>query len=364
MNVRPIHCKLKPYSGYVKKSVLINRPGLRLNAGFTLVELMVAMTLGLMLVAGIGYVYVASNQSYRTMDATSRIQENARYAFEVLSHDIRLAGFTGCGYSTMANTLNSSTDWDKNLFNRPLVGYEGGVSNFPSGTVADNVRANTDGIVILRANNDNEYIVDSHNANSAQFKLKANHNIKQGEILVVTNCTHAAVFQMTNVNNNNTIDTVVHNTGNATQPGNCTKGFGLPIDCSSTNGTAYTFTPGSRLLKLSSALYYIRNNAANEPSLYRQYLMESGGDAATEAEELVEGVENMQIEYGEDTDTTADGAVNAYRSANNVVDWSRVLSVRVVFSMMSRQGERASTQSNDGRIRKDFTMTIAVRNRL
>lgn len=339
------------------------RPGITRNRGFTLVELMIAMTMGLVLVAGLGYVFLSSNQSYRGLDATSRVQENARFAFETITNDVRMAGFTGCGFATMANTLNSANDWDKNLFGQPMVGYEGGVSNFPSGAVADNVLPNTDGIAILRANNDNEYIVDSHNPNSAQFQLKANHDIKQGEILVVTDCNHAAVFQMTNVNNNNTINTVVHNTGNATQPGNCTKGLGSPIQCT-TNGTSYPFTPGSRVLKLSGALYYIRKNAANEPSLYRQFLTQAGGNATTTAEELVEGVENMQIEYGEDTDTPQDNAINMYRTANNVVDWSRVLSVRIVLTLVSRQGESVSTQSNDGLIRKNFTMTIAIRNRL
>jgi type IV pilus assembly protein PilW len=344
------------------------------TAGFTLIELMVSLTIGMMIVITIGYVYLGASRTFRAMDASSRMQENARFSIERISHDLRMAGFVGCSYTTVANVLNTPTAWQYNLFGQPLVGYENGVSSFPSGVTP----LRGDAFTVLRANNAKEYIVDTHNPNSAQFQLKANHDLKQGEILVVTDCSHAAVFQMTNVNNNNTIKTVNHNTGGALTPGNCTKGFGLPVDCTNTNGTAYKFEEGSRLFRLYGVTYYIRNNDNDEPSLYRRSV---AGD-----EEVVEGVEDLQVLYGIDTSATADGSVDQYVRANQVTTfapgvnneekWKRVLSLRVSLLMASKNGENVTTAPqtytyngvtttpSDRKMRKVFTTTIAIRNRL
>ena len=63
--------------------------------GFTLIELMIAMTLGLVLTAGLFFIYVNTSQSSRAHGALALMQENARYAFEIMALDIRQAGFTG-----------------------------------------------------------------------------------------------------------------------------------------------------------------------------------------------------------------------------------------------------------------------------
>ncbi|HBZ30374.1 MAG TPA: prepilin-type cleavage/methylation domain-containing protein, partial [Nitrosomonas nitrosa] len=52
--------------------------------GFTLVELMIAMTIGLILLGGVITILTSSQQVYRVNDALARMQENARYAFQVL----------------------------------------------------------------------------------------------------------------------------------------------------------------------------------------------------------------------------------------------------------------------------------------
>jgi type IV pilus assembly protein PilW len=66
---------------------------LRHQTGMTLLELMISMSLGLLLVAGIGAVYVGSNQTYRVQEDNARIQENGRYALEVIGRSLRQAGF-------------------------------------------------------------------------------------------------------------------------------------------------------------------------------------------------------------------------------------------------------------------------------
>ena len=65
--------------------------------GLSLIELMVAMVVGLILIAGVIEIYVNSKQTYRNQDALSRLQENGRYVLSILSTNIRPAGFSGCG---------------------------------------------------------------------------------------------------------------------------------------------------------------------------------------------------------------------------------------------------------------------------
>ena len=359
--------------------------------GLSLIELMISLTIGMVLIAAVGYAYLGGRAAYRQQEALARMQEGARFAFETLTYDIRMAGFSGCRANTSVSVLNG-TNWYGNLYSQPLVGYDTGSA---PGTISANVVAG-DSLEVLRADNSKEYVVDTHVPTSAQFQLTDNHDLKQGEILVVTDCSHSATFQMTNVNNNNTVETVNHNTGGALSPGNCTKGFGESSPGSgaplcTTNGVAYTFSPGSRILRMSGNIYYIGNNPNGVPSLYRLRLGQSGGNAAAVAEELVEGVEDMQITYGVDTSNPAtcsqtDGVVDAYVTSSNVAatapcaspadDWKKVLSVRIRLLMRTEDNIASQPQAyfytnplnattpTDRRLRKVFTTTIAVRNRI
>lgn len=351
----------------------------RRQSGFSLVELMIAATLGLLLTVAMGYAYVSIRQSYRTTEVLSRIQENARFAFERMGRDIRMAGAAGCSYATCANTLDSPDKdancgdpaaWQYGLFGRAVGGYEAGVSSFPSAIAADVVRG--DALAIVHAD-DSEFIVDSHNASAASIHLKQNHDLKQGDILLITDCQHAAVFQMTNVNNNDNISVVDHGTGNSVSPGNCTKGLGSPVVCT-TLGTPFTFPEGSKVMRVNSMLYYVGQEGNGNPALFRRKLAAASGNSVTIAEELVSGVEDMQILYG--LDTTGDQAVDDYVTADAVGDWSRVLTVRVSLLMVSVYGESITTEAQtyrfngtdttptDRLLRKSFTTTFAVRNRL
>jgi type IV pilus assembly protein PilW len=77
------------------------------QAGLTLLELMISLTLGLLLVAGIGTIYVGSNQTYRVQEENARIQESGRYALEVIGRNIRQAGADApMSYTPTALTLD------------------------------------------------------------------------------------------------------------------------------------------------------------------------------------------------------------------------------------------------------------------
>ncbi|MBW2690968.1 MAG: prepilin-type N-terminal cleavage/methylation domain-containing protein, partial [Deltaproteobacteria bacterium] len=84
------------------------------QSGLTLVELLVAMAIGLILLTGIFQVFLGSNSIYRTQDSLSRLQENGRFAIELLTQKVHLAGYprisvTGNAYTgTAINGTNGA----------------------------------------------------------------------------------------------------------------------------------------------------------------------------------------------------------------------------------------------------------------
>jgi type IV pilus assembly protein PilW len=118
--------------------------------------------------------------------------------------------------------------------------------------------------------------------------------------------------------------------------------------------------------------YYIRNNSQGVPSLYRKTNMDA-------VEELVDGVEHMQVRYGIDNDN--DRAVDQYVNANAIGDWNNVYSVRVGVVLRSVEeiakwdldtntydadgnGTNEYDPVDDKRLRMVMHMTSGLRNRL
>jgi len=357
-----------------------SEPG-RGQSGFSLVELMVALAIGLALVIVVSYAYLGSKQTFRVQDALSRMQENARFVFETMTFDIRMAGFTGCPTTTTPiNVLNNSTDWDNDLLNFPLVGYEAGAIPNSVTDVYGNVLRG-DALTVLRGS-EVEHIVAAVNGHqsapgTALFTLTTTHDIPRGEMAVVTDCTQQAIFQMTN----NSTTTIEHKTGIGS-PGNSSAALGTP------SGTIYTFPGGSRIMRMISVNYHIRNNANNEPALVRlRRAANSSGNAIRVVDELVEGVQDMQITYGVDTSPTQDNIADTYLRADQIVVggvvpgtaasevWRRVVSVRISLLLASTGSDGYTTEAQaytfngttttptDRRLRKVFNTTIAVRNR-
>ena len=354
--------------------------------GFTIIELMIALLLGLLLTTGIIKVYITTKDTYNLSENLSRLQESARFAMGYLTQDIRMAGFMPCRMTAnMANTLNSTESF-LDFFDRSIVGYEGGVSAFPSGFASvgtspgDRV-AGTDAVVILRGD-DEIYKITQHNPVSAQFKINDLHTLDDGDIALVCDGTDSAAFQITNVNSSNV--TVVHNTGTGT-PGNCSNLLGGNGDCTDPTGLkAHTYGPGAQLVKFRAVGYYIGVSASGAGrSLYRRRLdIDSSNTSATFAsEELLDGIENMQVLYGENTDS--DVEPEQFLTANNVTTWNNVIAVKVgllahtpdqinkindtnSYNVAGTQIADASTtitHEGDQRLRNVFNTTVKIRNR-
>lgn len=341
------------------------------QGGLSLVELMIAMAIGLFMAAVAAGMYLNMRSSFRYQEDFARLNEAGRFSIEALTRDIRMAGYSGCGSTTdFANVVNGGGSDPFLNFSAPIIGYEGGVSTFPTQlTNAGAISTGSpvpDAIILMGVDSSNELVVQRHNPPSAQIDTSS-HTIAAGEILLITDCSHASVFQMTGPNSA-TKTNVVHNTGTGS-PGNCTKYLGA--SCGSPE-KSYQYKPGSSLLRVYSNAYFIAPaSSGNGRSLWSMSLIgQTGGVPA--ANEIVEGVDNMQITYGIDSD--ADRSANRFVNAGSVSDWSKVVAVRVSLLASTRDDNVSSTAqtyeyndssitATDRRVRKVFAETVAVRNR-
>jgi type IV pilus assembly protein PilW len=355
---------------FVVRDALQTRARMR---GLSLIELMIATTISLIVLAAVGWIYQGTMQTYRSHDAISRLQEGARYAFEVMGRDVRMAGATGCSRLSEANVFNDKAEWYGNLFERPLESV-----NFSAGAAAGDINDMSDALRVLTVDVAREYIVDSHVGST--FTLTADHDVSDGQLMLATNCNHAALFQASAADD----ATISHDTGGV--PGNSIAELGK-------EGAAIAFAKGSRLYKMNAVTYYVAQNAAGVPSLFRT--IPTGSEATPTAEELVEGVEDMRVTFGVDDSVPADGQVDFHDSetagspyvSGDFVNtdaalgatvqerWNRVMSVRISLLMRSVEdrviaepqvykfnGDDA-IDAPDRRLRKVFTHVIKLRNR-
>jgi len=337
------------------------------EVGMTLVELMIAMVIGLILLGGVYVVFISSRTTYSLNEQVSRVQENGRFAIEVLTRDIRMAGYRGCGGDsvTIENFLvDQSYAYD---FASSLRGYEaqgGGtwLPTLPTGTntvSASSPLAGNDILVVRTLTDGNVVITTTATPTATTFYVPSGSDgIAVGDTLMVTDCSNpkAAVFQVTSAVDSGGYDNLVH-------------------DVSATTNIAHSldYGEGAELAKLSTVTYFIRNVDAGgntiEPTLYRRV-------GSKLPEQLVEGIESMQILYGEDTNN--DRSVNGYVAANAVTDWANVVSVRIGLLARSpkemAKGEidttsydvngTSFTAPGDRRLRLVMNTTVALRNHL
>jgi type IV pilus assembly protein PilW len=209
----------------------------KFQRGLSLVELMIAITLSIFIVAAMISLFINSKENYRLNENMSRLQENARFAVSFISRDVRMADYRAC----------------------------------------------------VTAERRDDAITGSNN---------------------------------TGLNGTDTVTVLWQ---------------------SNVCGAA---------LATVSAVYSIQAGAGGGPALFRSI----NGAAA---QELVEGIEDLQILYGQDTDN--DDVPNYFVDAATITDMAQAVSVRI--NLVARTLE-TNLAADGGRITRAFTSTVTLRNRL
>jgi type IV pilus assembly protein PilW len=337
-------------------------------SGFTLVELMIAMLLGLVVIAGVTSVFLAGQQSFRTNDALAEVQDGSRVAFELMARDIREAGLTGCNSANnrVTNVLSNSpgnsgpqawwADWSN-----AVHGYDDASTDpaFTGITGAGAPVAGTNSLELLSAGEMSVTI--ANDVPGSNFKLnQSTTQLTGGDIIVACSPDHAAILQISGYNNSNV--TVGYNTGSTNKPGNCSSNLGYPNDACTGNSPDYTFPPNSKIAKLTGVDWYIGTNPAGGTSLYRVSLQNSGGNMTTQTQEMVRNVTGMTVTY---LNPGLGGALGASFQKASVITsnngWPGVTAVNVALTIASTF-QRASVDNKA--LSRNYAFTTTVRNRV
>lgn len=376
------------------------------NRGFSLVELMVAMAVGLVLTAIMVSVFLSSRGSTRRQAQLAEIQQSVRVAFEYLTFDARGAGHRGCQTGRTSGFVNTlATNALATSYGQGIEGYEYSLtgnafsmtSNYPSNGASTEWATN---------------IATPAGVNTIPYSdivgTDAGAGLTPGsDVLVLRTVVGSPVRLGANTGAPTVSSLTIEDNGSGgTCPGGAAKVSGLcpnshaivasctesrvfsvgsiagtvltPAAALSVPATAPFTTETTEVFPMQTVVYYVARSASGTTtSLYRRVFdgTVAGGDAA----ELIEGVESLQVRYGVDTTTpTADGIVDGYQTAEAVGDWSRVVAVRM--GLLVRSMQRADTDvPSSGRVddvtvtypttgdrfdRRVFTTTVAVRNRI
>lgn len=378
----------------------------RHQAGVSLVELMIALVIGLALMLGVIQVFSASREASQLAQGNAAVQENARFALEFLQRDIRMAGHFGC-VNDQAHFVKGEGDPVSHItgvatgsgspldFSVSVQGYEApdtapdgtltlganwtGASGLPSALQALNPRGGSD-VLVLRFLSPVGVPVTSIGTGSNPdigFNSTAGERLTEGGVGAPTlfglaDCSHADVFVGT------------YAAGKVTAVSGAL--------------TRYNVQPTGEtmLYRAESIAYYVGTGASGEPALMRARA-KSDGTGYDTPEELVEGIENLQVMYGLDatgviTSTALPvGNITFQQPANGVStgtdadaagQWRRVGQVQVGVLARSPNPATATASAaalndprllgvrfapaatNDRRYRVAYESTIALRNRL
>ncbi len=308
------------------------------NKGYSLIELLISMVIGSVMLAGVLNVYVNSNNAFQVSSSLNTLVSDGRFATHLIRQDVQLSGSFGLvqpgGIITDTGIANIANDCAVQWFANTSINLIGFNDNNPYAATcidaADGYVANTDVMVVRYA----------------EPLVTANANISANTVYMRNTLSEGALF--TNI---------------------------VPVLPSET-----VDFPGQNN-QLQTIAYYISDytDTAGDgyPSLRRIRLV-SG--PSIEDEVVVPGVQDMQIQYGLDSDN--DGSVDQYVNANNpILNWAtdqdRVLSVSISLLLVAENPENGLDTSNtfnyadkqvvvanDSRLRRLITTVIPLKNKL
>lgn len=358
---------------------------MRSERGFSLVELMVALGIGLFLVGAVVTMYLAQSSISKTTVSQASVQNSENAISALLVPAIRSTGFTGCSNLTQfiadLNSGGAAPIGSLNSGTQPpmIIGYDasgtaGSGSSLaistdndvndsvasdwsPSldSTLVGSVLAGSDVLVILGAvpgSNPIEVTAKSVPGASTTLALQNTTGLSVGQLASVTDCGKTDIFQITGLT-----ATSVSHTGSSGSMTNKTD-F-LPV----------SFDLASQLIPLQQTAFYVAHGQGDQSTLMQSIYI----NGAWTSQPLVPGIDSMQVLYG----VGKAGVVSQYMDASAVTDWTTIQSVRIGFLIQGQKGSGNTsnlasrnftvlgttiTVPADGRLRHVYEMTINLRN--
>ena len=329
--------------------------------GFTLVELMISITISAVILAGVVQLYAASARTQKVQEGESRLQENARYIFARLEKDIAQSGYVGCFNFDPERITNNLADQSGNGqlydFGEPL---EGGNENGYRQSDILTFRYAAAGSripLVQRSGPTDALVLDATHPNYT--------TLQQFQIVMVTDCSRAAVFMISNIPDNSGV--IQHVTGITSPTGGLNSGqSNSKLDLEN----EYGYTPGNEVAGGSVAYLYAGATGGHRYSLGASQRSVTVGavdcsDATPEycalyrnGIEVAEGIQDFELEVG-----WVDSSGNVrFGDPLTSVDWTAVDRMKVTVVLNSI--EQVPTAQGLKMHSKTFSRTIMIRNQL
>jgi len=383
MNTRPhIHLNLSPQRAPARSQQ---------DSGFTLVEIMVALTVSLILMVGIMQLFVGNKQTSRLGSGVGEVQQTGNFAIELLAENLRMAGYIGCGNKAILTVSAINPPF---TFTPPMTadiipavaGFSvaGGVwaPAAPTNWVGTVPINNSDVLQVNYGSPQIATLAADMASTTANVVIASNpDNIAIGDIAIIGDCGNVDIFRVSAVATAGTNTSLSHAGGTQNTGGNLSKPYIL-INPGTGNPT------GVQAIRFSSWIYFVRATgrlAADGSAIFALYRQNASSSPAPAAQELIEGVERMQVLYGV---RQQDQTNMQYYTASNVplTDWPLVVNIRIALLVSSRERvldvqdnnayallgqnvQRADisgaviTYPDDQRLRRVFSTSVNLRNR-
>jgi len=344
----------------------------KFDRGFTLIEIMVALLISTVIVGGTLSVFLATKKTQRVSTALAEIQQSGSFALDYLKREIRMIGYQGCQSSSGDNINVIANGFSKSDFiEQKLTGYK--VSNtWLNGTpFSDKITAftGTDAFSFGRIRDLDNILSDTEasTTNINIVKSPASDFVKD-DLVMISDCDFADLFQITST------PTVLTDVVNLTY-----------VNTAATSNLSKVYKQADAVISsYKNIVYFVNDTGRKNPQGEAVMALYRAQSPSYPPEELVEGVENMQIMYGEKLATGKIRFVPAERDSPSI-EWGNVISMKISLLVASHHGVRNTddesyyqlldvilakpskgndtTHSGKKRLKKVFSTTISIRNR-
>ena len=301
----------------------------RHQEGFSLTELMVAMAIGLIILAAVATMFVNSGKTYNNQDRLARVQENGRFAMYYLLRDLRMTSYAGCqkdladrlsndlstntGFFFGSTSLVTPVEGIDNVTSSPTWSPSGDTTSLPANLWKDSTAstAQPDMLAIRMVDTSAMASVMDNPISSLPANPTVDNatNFKKGDIVLIADCMRADLFQ---ISDTPTSSQLPHSNS-------CAAGV---TPCNSNAEFSKQYDKAAKVFKFSTRRYFIGKNPNGTPSLYKD-------DNGLNSLELVEGIESVQILYGIANPPNKEPSIYRKASALSSADWTNVVSIKI-----------------------------------
>lgn len=308
----------------------------RQQAGLSLIEVMISLTIGTVITLAVLIVMSANSRNLRLNEGLSESQENARMAFELMARDVRQARDTSCG--PVATTSLGAGHWYDDVW-EPVRGFDGSTSTTAKATgTGVGERVNGTEAIQLLGTSDTLLIKGFADANfTLQLMTSATPLGTANGLVIVCDLTRASLHEVDSAS-------------------------GTDLKLQQDVDISDVDNPQFQVARFTAVTWYIGNNGRAEEGGRSLYRVRVNGAGTPLTEEILPGVVDMTVRYHSVGGTDFDGA-------SAVADWEVVNAIELTLVTETTQTHIATEAAaavagmtgSDGRLRRTLTQVIALR---